>query len=331
VRSWLSAAQAAVAKNARMRRRMSIRRARRVPGLRHGRGVRPGPDHRDGRARRTPPPPSPRGRHAAHRNEPRNIGSLAGTKSCSGEDPQRSSRTDGARACRRAELRGNPRRRGRRRDVRSHVDSLRRRARRRTRRRRSPLSRGWSRVERGDWRRGSFVGLFELRVSPRVLDEENCGGVGGRMTGQVRRHWRLLPYMMLAVLAFVGHAGGCSSSVSGCPGGASCGGICCSGGLACCDGKMCVPQGAFCCGNGSGGVCPNGYSCCPGGCCRGSGSGSGSSGSGTGGGGGGSCTADHYAAACPDGTTQCCSVNMVCCHDSANGGAIGCEFQGFCE
>lgn len=34
---------------------------------------------------------------------------------------------------------------------------------------------------------------------------------------------------------------------------------------------------------------------------------------------------------CPDGTTRCCSENMVCCHDSMNGGAVGCEFVGFCE
>lgn len=39
----------------------------------------------------------------------------------------------------------------------------------------------------------------------------------------------------------------------------------------------------------------------------------------------------HYAATCPNGTTRCCSVNMVCCRDSMNGGAIGCEFTGFCE
>jgi hypothetical protein len=24
-------------------------------------------------------------------------------------------------------------------------------------------------------------------------------------------------------------------------------------------------------------------------------------------------------------------VNQVCCHDAANGGAIGCEFAGFCQ
>ena len=43
------------------------------------------------------------------------------------------------------------------------------------------------------------------------------------------------------------------------------------------------------------------------------------------------CNASQYSAACPDGTHRCCSVNMVCCHDTANGGAIGCEFTGFCQ
>lgn len=143
------------------------------------------------------------------------------------------------------------------------------------------------------------------------------------------RNWRALPLVAVAFVVLLGYGGGCSSSASPCGGGTSCGDTCCDVGSACCDGKSCVPQGAFCCGLGNGGVCPNGYSCCPGGCCRGSGGGSG--GGGTGSGGGGSCSADQYAAACPDGTTQCCSIHMVCCHDSANNGAIGCEFQGFCE
>jgi hypothetical protein len=39
----------------------------------------------------------------------------------------------------------------------------------------------------------------------------------------------------------------------------------------------------------------------------------------------------NYLASCPDGTQKCCSIHMVCCHDSANGGAIGCEFTGFCQ
>jgi hypothetical protein len=34
---------------------------------------------------------------------------------------------------------------------------------------------------------------------------------------------------------------------------------------------------------------------------------------------------------CPSGPPMCCSVNQVCCNDSTNGGAIGCQFQGFCE
>jgi hypothetical protein len=58
----------------------------------------------------------------------------------------------------------------------------------------------------------------------------------------------------------------------------------------------------------------------------GSGSGSGGSSSGA-----GSCNPQQSMAACPDGTQRCCSTNMVCCHDSANGGAIGCEFVGFCQ
>ncbi|MGZ6143554.1 MAG: hypothetical protein ACXWLM_09450 [Myxococcales bacterium] len=44
-----------------------------------------------------------------------------------------------------------------------------------------------------------------------------------------------------------------------------------------------------------------------------------------------SCSGNQQAAPCPDGTRKCCSVNQVCCHDSANGGAIGCEFSGFCQ
>ena len=44
-----------------------------------------------------------------------------------------------------------------------------------------------------------------------------------------------------------------------------------------------------------------------------------------------SCSGSEQLAPCPDGTKKCCSVNQVCCHDSANGGAIGCEFQGFCQ
>lgn len=51
----------------------------------------------------------------------------------------------------------------------------------------------------------------------------------------------------------------------------------------------------------------------------------------TGGTGSGSCDSQHWQAPCPGGGTKCCSKNMVCCHDSANGGAIGCEFTGFCQ
>lgn len=47
--------------------------------------------------------------------------------------------------------------------------------------------------------------------------------------------------------------------------------------------------------------------------------------------GGGSCNADQHLASCPDGTQKCCSIHMLCCHDSANGGAVGCQFQGFCQ
>ena len=43
------------------------------------------------------------------------------------------------------------------------------------------------------------------------------------------------------------------------------------------------------------------------------------------------CSGNTVAAGCPDGSEKCCSPNMVCCHDSANGGAIGCEFAGFCQ
>jgi hypothetical protein len=46
---------------------------------------------------------------------------------------------------------------------------------------------------------------------------------------------------------------------------------------------------------------------------------------------GGSCSGSQQLASCPDGTQICCSTNQVCCHDSANGGAIGCEFSGFCQ
>jgi hypothetical protein len=58
----------------------------------------------------------------------------------------------------------------------------------------------------------------------------------------------------------------------------------------------------------------------------GTGSGSGGSTSGA-----GQCSSQQAMAACPDGTQRCCSVHMVCCHDTANGGAIGCEFNGFCQ
>ena len=44
-----------------------------------------------------------------------------------------------------------------------------------------------------------------------------------------------------------------------------------------------------------------------------------------------SCNSDQQSTLCPDGNTQCCSVNQVCCRDAANGGAIGCQFAGFCE
>ena len=44
-----------------------------------------------------------------------------------------------------------------------------------------------------------------------------------------------------------------------------------------------------------------------------------------------SCSGNTQLANCPDGSQLCCSVNQVCCHDSANGGAIGCEFKGFCQ
>ncbi len=43
------------------------------------------------------------------------------------------------------------------------------------------------------------------------------------------------------------------------------------------------------------------------------------------------CSAGQLLFGCPDGTTRCCSENMVCCRDSMNGGAVGCEFSGFCE
>ena len=44
-----------------------------------------------------------------------------------------------------------------------------------------------------------------------------------------------------------------------------------------------------------------------------------------------SCSGSQQVAHCPDGSQRCCSTNQVCCHDSANGGAIGCEFAGFCQ
>ena len=47
--------------------------------------------------------------------------------------------------------------------------------------------------------------------------------------------------------------------------------------------------------------------------------------------GAGACNPQQALAACPDGTQRCCSTNMVCCRDSANNGAIGCEFAGFCQ
>jgi hypothetical protein len=62
------------------------------------------------------------------------------------------------------------------------------------------------------------------------------------------------------------------------------------------------------------------------------GSGGGSGGGGGGSGGGSSCgDSQHAMMSCPDGSSRCCSVNMVCCYDSANNGAIGCEFSGFCQ
>jgi hypothetical protein len=62
----------------------------------------------------------------------------------------------------------------------------------------------------------------------------------------------------------------------------------------------------------------------------GSGGGTGSS-SGGSTSGGGPCNSQQAMAACPDGTQRCCSVHMMCCRDTANGGAIGCEFAGFCQ
>ena len=53
---------------------------------------------------------------------------------------------------------------------------------------------------------------------------------------------------------------------------------------------------------------------------------------GSGGADGGACDdGQHATLSCPDGASKCCSVNMVCCKDSASGGAIGCQFKGFCQ
>lgn len=48
-------------------------------------------------------------------------------------------------------------------------------------------------------------------------------------------------------------------------------------------------------------------------------------------GGGSDCDLGQWLAPCPEGPSRCCSENMECCYDSMNGGAIGCQFSGFCE
>lgn len=98
------------------------------------------------------------------------------------------------------------------------------------------------------------------------------------------------------------------------------------GGFLQCPGFAPVICGATCCGSNDG--CVNGQcllNCGPGthqehGTCVPNDPGTGSCNDG-----------QHALKNCPDGSQRCCSIHMECCHDSANGGAIGCEFAGFCQ
>lgn len=95
----------------------------------------------------------------------------------------------------------------------------------------------------------------------------------------------------------------------------------CASGVDCCDNTTCVPSGAFCCGNGGGGVCPSGYWCCPTGCCEGSP---------TGGANTGSCPASNPL---PCSAGWCCPYGEgnrtdVCCNNNPE--SSGCTSNGEC-
>ena len=125
-----------------------------------------------------------------------------------------------------------------------------------------------------------------------------------------------------------------------CDNGDACNGFCCNSSSTCNDGACSCPDdypvacGGACCLPGGSCVstvdcsCPPdqppcGFDCCaPGGTCfNGVCLAPGQS----------PCGGDEALMSCPDGSQLCCSGNQVCCHDLANNGAIGCEFQGFCE
>lgn len=92
------------------------------------------------------------------------------------------------------------------------------------------------------------------------------------------RDWRPLGRLTVwASILVIGVAQGCSTTTATpCGSEVACGGACCSVGSTCCDGTSCAPSGTFCCGLGTGAICPSGYSCCAGGCCPGAGSSGGS-------------------------------------------------------
>lgn len=105
----------------------------------------------------------------------------------------------------------------------------------------------------------------------------------------------------------------CSGGHCACPADhpQTCGNECCLAGAACHDGACGCPNGRLACGDQ---CCGEGQTCNGGKCADPV-----------------NCGGDDYAAPCPGGGSMCCSQHMVCCHDAANGGAIGCQFKGFCE
>ncbi len=115
-------------------------------------------------------------------------------------------------------------------------------------------------------------------------------------------------YPIQCGLACCNAAAGCQNDTCVCPANlpTQCGGFCCQAGVDCTlDGQDCgCPSGMV--------QCPDQNDCCPAPPPA-------------------TCSAGEISADCPDGTPRCCSPEMICCRDSANNGAIGCEFTGFCE